>query len=128
MRISEEALTEVLEHILNETDVSELAEIIYGEDNSVEQRVDFARVVIESIILECLAENYKEWLMKTHCKIGGVKTKYGKKQSNIERKAVEDEYDKWEEKFLKVFEGCFSENKELLDKIRIKFRNYQKSI
>jgi len=32
---------------------------------------------------------------------------------------------KWEEKFLKVFEGCFSKNQELLDKLKIKFKNYK---
>lgn len=125
MRISEEALSETLEDILSETDISELAEIIYGEDVTVEQTVGFARVTLESILLECLVENYKEWLVKTHCKLGGVKTKYGKEQSNIERKAVEDKYDEWEEKFIKVFEGCFSENQELLDKLKIKFKNYK---
>ncbi len=93
MRISEDRLTEVLEYVLHETNVSELAEIICGENTSVEQRVDFARVVIESVLLECLVDNYKEWLMKTHCKLGGVKTQYGKEQSNIERNDVEDEYD-----------------------------------
>lgn len=125
MRISEDRLTEVLEYVLHETNVSELAEIICGENTSVEQRVDFARVVIESVLLECLVDNYKEWLMKTHCKLGGVKTQYGKEQSNIERNDVEDEYDTWRKKFLKVFEGCFSEDQELLDKIRIKFKNYK---
>lgn len=125
MRISEEALSETLEDILSETDISELAKIIYGEDVTVEQTVGFARVTLESILLECLVENYKEWLVKTHCKLGGVKTKYGKEQSNIERKAVEDKYDEWEEKFIKVFEGCFSENQELLDKLKIKFKNYK---
>ena len=89
MRISEDSLTEALEYVLNETDITELAEIIYGEDPTVEQIVDFARVVVESLLLECLVENHEDWLMRTHCEIGGIKKAHGENGCESKRNSIE---------------------------------------